>query len=101
LSLPIRSGKRATSDGGTLVRQYVVVSKRGAKEERIPPNEVKRIIDALKGEVPQGTRYSYHQGFFFDPGDRKIWLQLEHTYLPTVEQALMKQFGEIYRVDYG
>jgi len=83
------------------MRQYVVISKRDAKEERIPPNEVEGVISALKGEVPEGTKYLYHKGFFFDPGDRKIWLHLEHTYLPVVEQALMKQFGETYRVGYG
>lgn len=83
------------------MRQYVVVSKIGTKEERVPPSEVKEIISALKGQVPQGTPYSYHTGFAFDPGDRKVWLQLEHTHLPTVEQALLKKFGELYRVDYG
>jgi len=82
------------------MKQYIVISKRGTKWERIPPNEVNEIIAALKGEIPKGTRYSYHAGFFFDPGDRKIWLQLDHTYLPTIEQVLMKQFGETYRVDY-
>ena len=83
------------------MKQYIVISKRDTKEERIPPNEVKEITAAFKGEIPQGTRYSYHSGFAFDPGDRKIWLTLEHSYLPRVEQALMKQFGETYRVDYG
>ena len=83
------------------MEQHVVVSKRGTKEERIPPDEVKGIIAALRGEIPKGTQYSYHQGFMFDPGDRQIWLQLEHTYLPAVEQALLKQFGETYRVGYG
>ena len=83
------------------MKQYIVISKVGTKEERIPPPEVKEIVAALKGEVPQGISYSYHTGFAFDPGDRKIWLTLEHSYLPVVEQALLKKFGETYRVDYG
>ena len=83
------------------VGRYLVIAKRDAKEGRIPPNELKGIIDALKGIVPEGTKYTYQAGFFFDPGDRQIWLQLEHNYLPVVEQALVKQFGESYTVDYG
>ena len=83
------------------MRQYIIISKIGTKEERIPPDEIKEIIAALKGEVPQGTKYTYQQGFLFDPGDRKLWLELEHSFLPLTEQALMKRFGEMYRVDYG
>lgn len=83
------------------MKQYIVIGKMGVREDRIPPNELKGVIAALTGIVPKGTRYTYHAGIWFDPGDRQIWLQLEHTYLPTVEQALMKQFGETYRVDYG
>ena len=81
--------------------QYIVIGKRGTKEDRIPPDEVEGVISALTGTVPKGTRYTYQKGFFFESGDRQIWLTLDHHFLPVVEQALMKQFGETYVVDYS
>ena len=67
----------------------------------MPPSELDRVIAALGGSIPQGTRWTYDKGFAFDPGTRTIWLELEHSYLPAVEQALIKQFGEVYIVAYS